>query len=416
LVVVKLAGTDVRGGLSRGLLIAIGLACSCGDATHTVGLTAAEQKQQPQAGNNSVAEAARGAAGVSGTPGPSVLPGDVGVADGGLGPTEMQPDPIAMIGQPAFSCGGTATPAVRRRLDLFLMVDINLFYVVGTLVTMPTDSTWVEIQRGLREYVDDPRAAGTGVGVGYFPAPVSVPGSGPVCDPDKYSMPAAEVKLLPENAAAIRRSIPLAPLGLGSPTLPALQGALNYARSRWRSWPYKQAVVLVTDKVADFACVTNPAAIVDAAREAAAIDPPIPTYVIALSATLDDVLLPFVRPEALDAVAAEGGTGAARQVDLEDRNSSLARTLHDIQVDAEPCQYEVSVAVRADPTGSALGTVAASGSPLPLPRLDSVADCGQGYYFDDPANPEWATLCADTCTALKASPRTVAWIDECQML
>ena len=50
-----------------------------------------------------------------------------------------------------------------------------------------------------------------------------------------------------------------------------------------------------------------------------------------------------------------------------------------------------------------------------LPRLASNKDCGQGYYFDDPDNPAWATLCKDTCSAVKAMNRSVVWIAECDV-
>jgi hypothetical protein len=43
-----------------------------------------------------------------------------------------------------------------------------------------------------------------------------------------------------------------------------------------------------------------------------------------------------------------------------------------------------------------------------------MAACGQGYYFDDPAAPEWATLCPQTCTAVKIGSRSVKWLTECE--
>jgi hypothetical protein len=223
------------------------------------------------------------------------------------------------------------------------------------------------------------------------------------------------VNPLPENAVAIKRSIP-APLSLGSPTLPALEGALKHARSRFMSWTYKQVVVLVTDRVSDFACFSNPNSIVDAAAASATHAQPVPTYVIALtSPELETVLSALIRGELLDEVAAAGGTGHAREVNLDESGASLAGALLTIQQEAEPCQYAVSEAVRADPTATTLGSIATGAKPIPLPRLAATAECGQGYYFDDPAAPEWATLCPDTCAALKASSRTVVWIDECDM-
>jgi hypothetical protein len=413
--VVDSAGTRMR--WPRAWLIAVGLACvcACGDATHTVGMLGADRA--PAAGGAGSAQAGRTGSGASSPSAGSVAPGDVGTPDGGSD-TGAPLDPIVMLGEPAFSCRGDATDALRRRLDLFLMVDTNLFDTVGTVISEGLNNAWLQLSRGIFEYVDDPRAAGTGVGIGYFPPAitVSIQPTSPACALDTYAKPAAEVSPLPENATAIKRSFPVLPLGLGSPTLPALQGAIKHARSRFNGTTYKQAVVLVTDRVSDFACFSEPNAIVDAAAASAIHELPVPTYVVALtSPQLENVLATFVRFEQLDEVATQGGTRIARVVNLDDRRDSLAETLYRIQADAEPCQYEVSAAVRDAPTATALGTVTAGTAPLPLPRLDSESECGQGYYFDDPADPAWATLCRDTCTALKASTRTVVWIDECDM-
>lgn len=397
-------------------LLAVAVLCACGDSTHTVGTLASSRAPLPAAG--SAAQAGRSGAGTSSTPaGSGAASGSVGQPDGGLD-AASPPDPIGMLGDAAFSCGGDATPAVRRRLDLFLMVDINLFTTIGTVITEGLNNAFLQAGRGVSEYVDDPRAAGTGVGIGYFPPPLALPGTSFQCDPETYAQPAAEIGLLPDNATRIKRSFPAVPLALGSPTLPALEGALLHARSRFQGLTYKQAVVLITDRVSDFSCLSSPGEIVDTASRFANGNPPIPTYVVALSSPrLESALSNLIRFEQLDAVAAEGNTSRAYAVDLDDQADSLVDVLLRIQADAEPCQYEVDSVVRADPQATALGTVGTGPgvAPIPLPRLGSEAECGAGYYFDDPDNPAWATLCRDTCTALKASVRSVVWIGECEV-
>jgi hypothetical protein len=406
--VVVLAGSRIR--QPREWLIAIALVCACGDSTHTVGALAAVRS--PGGGAGGGAQAGRNGNGASSsTDGSTSMPGDVGTpgSGGDAGPLD---DPILMVGDPAFSCRGEATAADRRPLDLLLLVDINLFDTVGT-VTEGLNAAWLQIARGISEYVDDPRAAGTGVGIEYFPPPITQPL--PACDVVTYSVPFVPVMPLPENAAEIKRTIP-APLGLGSPTLPALEGGLRYAKSQAEAIINKQAVVLVTDRVSDFSCFSNPAAIVDAADRGWTGRTPVATYVVALSSpVLEAVQSVLMRNERLDEVAAKGGTGRAREVDLDVSGVTLADTLYAIQREAEPCQYQANAAVKADPTATALGTVVVNGKPVPLPRLAAASECGHGYYFDDPAKPDWATLCKDTCTALKASARSVVWIDECDM-
>ena len=394
----------------RAGLIALGLMCACGDATHTVGALASANTQEPTAG--SAAQAGRGGGNMGTTAGTGTSPGMVGRNDAGLD-ASGSPDPMTMLGDAAFSCRGDASPAVRRRLDLLLMVDINLFSTLGTTLTAGINNAFLQTARGISSYVDDPRAAGTGVGIDYFPPPLALPGTPAQCDSDTYETPAAPIDLLPANAARIKASLP-APLTIGSPTEPALVGALSYASSRFQGLAFKQAVVLVTDRVSDFSCLSSPSAIIDAAEASARGNPPIPTYVIALgSPRLEGALSNFIRFEQLDAVAAGGGTGNAHAVDLDDAGDSLSETLHDIQLDAEPCQYEVGNEVRVDPSATALGTVTASGAPVPLPRVAANDECGQGYFFDNPDNPAWATLCKDTCSAVKAMDRGVVWIADC---
>lgn len=400
---------------------------ACGDATHTVGELAPARGRDnltanAMAGSNGggSANAGSGPYSPNGSAG-SALPGDVSSRPDGGAVNPFLPPLVPVLDQPDFSCRGGSTPATRRRLDLYLMIDTNLFYAVGTTITQPLNSAFTQIKIGLSEYVDSPEASGTGVGAGYFPAAVTVPGALPACDAGSYDSPVTPVELLPANAQKIKDGVP-APLGVGSPTLAALQGALAYEHSRAESWTYKQAIVLITDRIADFACLNDdPNAIVNAARSGATMAPGIPTYVIALSSPrLEDVLSKgllgaFVKFEGLDDVAAQGGTGAVRAVDLDDRNDSLSRALLDVQHDAEPCQYEVGPEVAANPTGIALGTVAAGTDPLPLPRVGAIGQCGMGYYLDDPAQPKWATLCKDTCTTVKAQKRTVVWIDDCDV-
>jgi hypothetical protein len=265
-------------------------------------------------------------------------------------------------------------------------------------------------------YVDDPRSAGTGVGIDYFPPPLALPGTPAQCEEDTYSTPAAAIDLLPGNADKIKASVP-APLTIGSPTAPALRGALTHARSRLNGLTYKQAVVLVTDRAADFSCLSSATEIIGAASNFANDELPVPTYVIALgSPRLESALSNFFRTEQLDSVAAAGGTSSAHAVNLDDASDSLSETLHEIQVDAEPCQYMVGNEVRVAPAATALGTRAPGGPPIPLPRVASNENCGQGgYFFDDPDDPEWATLCDETCDGVKSTGRSVVWIADCDV-
>lgn len=387
---------------------------------HTVGqledapqlITAPRAGQAPSGSSGGSGSAGGSAGSASGATG-SRAGASSGAA--GSGAIVSEPFDAAVITDPDVSCEGGAQDAVRERLDLYLIIDRNVTLAVP----------WAQITDGLARYVDDPEAAGTGVGVSYFPALDGAMQA--MCDADTYSTPDTAIELLPGNAAAIKRGVPV-PLAsfAGSPTSAALAGALELAASRRNGFTVPQAVVVVTDAVQDFVCFTEPRELESLAFDARNGPAAIPTYVVALTVPeLQNVLqlLGFAPLDNLDSVASSGGTGAARKVSLNlvsGISATIAGTLLSIQRDAEPCRYEVPAAVRealdagtSDLQTTRLGTVVGTDQPLALPQLGQATDCGQGYYLDDPAAPTWATLCPLTCTAVKSGNRRVQWLTEC---
>jgi hypothetical protein len=287
---------------------------------------------------------------------------------------------------------------------------------------------WTQITSGIARYADDPAAAGTGLGVGYFPpvsADTQAPGSPTVCDPGTYSQPETLVGLLPGNAAEVKRTIP-PPIAVlaGSPTKAALEGALGHAASRWNSFDFAQAVVLITDEVQDFTCFVEPRELEDVAATARALPAAVPTYVLAL--TVPEIqgflqLIGVAQLDNLDAVARSGGTNAAHEVSLNlvsGISATVADELLSIQRDAEPCRFEVPLGLRApasadDLDATVLGTAVGNAAATALRRVGNAAECGQGYYLDDLDAPKWATMCPATCSAAKVERRDVLWLAEC---
>ena len=394
-------------------------AYACSDAVHTVGQleTAPALGGPPRAGSSAGSNSGSSgdSGGLSGSGASSGGNSASASGNAGSGPPVLDAFDAAVITDPGISCEGGAEDAVRERLDLYLIIDRNVSLAVP----------WNRISDGLVSYVEHSEAAGTGVGVSYFPALDSA--MQPMCDADTYVTPDTPIELLPGNAAAIKAGRPSPLAGFtGSPTSAALEGALQLSASRRNGFQVPQAVVLMTDAVQDFVCFTEPReleTVAAAARNGAAA---IPTYVVALTVPeLQSVLelLGFVPLNNLDAVAASGGTSAAREVGLNLASpieETIASTLLSIQHDAEPCRYEVPAALgmaldagAADAPTTVLGTVVGADQPLALPHLGAESECGQGYYFDDPAAPQWATLCEQTCSAVKMGRRRVQWLTEC---
>jgi hypothetical protein len=284
--------------------------------------------------------------------------------------------------------------------------------LVDTNISLPLAGAWNNLRNDLSRYVDDRCAAGVGVGVRYF---------GIQCDPMTYATPNTPVAPLPENAAAIKKQMPLTAFTL-SPTLPALQGGLMYSRARANQYPdSKQIIVLLSDGFFEFSCL-GPDAISSLFTRGSGMvsSAGLPLYVLALDVPslagvpgLSAALNPTTRFAPLDAIAQGGGTGKARRIDLQAAPAEFAKAMVDIQHDAQPCDYLVPDSVRLDPGSMALAAPDAGGAEAPLRLFASVAECGTGYYFDDPNSPTWAMLCPSTCASLKTRCAEPAWVTGC---
>jgi hypothetical protein len=147
--------------------------------------------------------------------------------------------------------------------------------------------------------------------------------------------------------------------------------------------------------------------------------PDLPIYVLALDVPMmtnvSGVGAAFAaRFAPLDSIAQGGGTGKAHHINLESSAADFAKSMIDIQHLAQPCDYVVPDAVRADPASTALAAPDSSGAQAPMHQYDSAANCGNGYYFDDPNSPAWATLCPSTCGDLQKRCAEVAWVTGCR--
>lgn len=392
----------------RGLLAAclvLGL-LGCGDSPrHTVG------KLRGGSSNNVTREnppARAGAGADDGGPRPSGSAGNGSFVPTAGNASAGEGAPIAPPtgGISGSICFPATVPAERKRLDLYLMVDIN--------ITLPLSGAWSTLTGGLRQYVASERAEGTGVGIDFFG--VLPPVTNIDCSPDLYEMPTVGVSLLPGNASAIQTAVGRALPLPGSPLQPALEGALAYARSRagFYDEEAQQAVVLITDGFVDLNCGTDVREVSNVAAVEMRRSPPVPTYVVALDVpSLSGLFDPLVRFEPLEAIAREGGTGIVRRVNVEDRSEAIADTLIQVQQAAEPCDYFLPE--QASAAGSTLSLAvsadAASPEPKPLALLASENDCGDGYYMREDA-PQ-IRLCSATCDSVKARAQKLAWTIDC---
>lgn len=325
-------------------------------------------------------------------------------------------DAAIPIPDAAPQCAQSVAPTVRKRLDLYFLIDTNFF--------ASASENWQKVVQGIRGYSQRDESAGTGLGLRVIdpPPPQLLPlGQDPTCDPNTYSRVSAVIgpDPLPANVQEIADALSNVTASVTTPLDPALAGGIRLAASRKAAYPDReQAVVMISDAFFDFSCGSSVTDLVQTAEQGLSRNR-IRSYMVELVVEplgpfmpiLDG--LPVPTKIAFDPIAAAGGTQHARTLHMQDDSASdLADTLLEIQRDAEPCDYLLPDDMDWDDTLLAVDTGAGPG---PVPRLSSEAECGPigGAYLDSSTGTSWARACPASCAAIKATARPPVWIVGC---
>ncbi len=340
---------------------------------------------------------------------------------GGRGPAGDPPDldiPAGGVGEGSggegAGCDAQVREGQRGPVDMYFLVDSS--GSMGDEVS--GGSKWDVISNALIGFLEDPRSAGTGAGIGYFPVEtgsctsgqagcICIPfinlcfaTEGGACEPGDYATPAVQLAL-PAPTATIVDDIRAHEIGGGTPTRPALEGALEYLSAWATEHPERKPVlVLATDGEPEDCDQNTPQDVADVAASALNGPNQVRTFVIGVGSSLLNLNLV---PEA-------GGTGQAFLVDTGgDVAKEFADALDEIRGAAASCDFGIpdassgseaidpkKVNVSYIPSGSTTPTrvpQAAMGDP-------SNCDSDGGWYYDDPAAPTLIKLCEATCEAL----------------
>jgi hypothetical protein len=319
-----------------------------------------------------------------------------------------------MSGGTGQVCQAETHDGRRVPIDMYFLVDSS-----GSMAENVLSGTkWDVVSDALVSFLQDPRNADIGVGIGYFPQGAQTtctvgqpdclcipiinlcfPNFGGSCTVSDYSTPAVPLALPPAPAAVVT-DIGLRDLSGGTPTRPAVEGALVYLEQWAAQHPDRKALLVLATDGEPTGCDQNmPDDIAALAASALAGPHAIQTFVIGVGSSLTS----------LNAIALAGGSGQAFLVDTGgDVTTAFADALDAIRGVAASCEFLIP-AVGTDgesinPAKVNVRYAAAGGASTLVPQVagSDPANCGDraGWYYDDPSNPKTIMLCPASCQAL----------------
>lgn len=302
------------------------------------------------------------------------------------------------------SCAGASASAKLKKVKLFFAVDISKSQTDNIQSGLPGSPTrWAQVKDALTGFFQDPGSNDLAVWMRFWP--LNSPGACPAAYSAGCSSVAtngctvanADVPNL--NTVANENTLITAlngvtPLGQ-TPMYPALDGALKAATTfQQANADYTAAVVLVTDGNPT-QCTTSSAGM--SSLTASYFNGyGVRTYVIGIA----DVSQVFC-----ELVAGSGGGKSffiSAGVNVQVKNEMIS-ALGSIKQDFVSCSLALPNQDIFDPTKATFTYTPGVGAPINLMNVGNSGACGagNGWYYDNPADPTSITLCPATCTAVK---------------
>ncbi len=271
---------------------------------------------------------------------------------------------------------------------------------------------WDGTINAMTAFFQSPGAAGLGAALEFFPLPVGVTagdGCGDAsCVGGNCAIPPCANPMVPAGflTAAVGEPQELALVaglnsqapGGGTPTYPALAGALSWATTQQAADPDSNYIaVLITDGDAT-QCTTDTASL-SALAQNAFNNSGVRTYTIGMDGA---------NITALDSIAAAGGTTQAIVIQGTNQNNieaQLVSTFQGIASSNISCTFPLPSSGNFDPNNVTMVRTSSTNVQTTVPQVTNAAACvGDGWYFDDNLNPTAITLCTTSCTAVQTDP------------
>lgn len=270
---------------------------------------------------------------------------------------------------------------------------------------------WIPLTSGMKDFFADAYSSTVRASLQFFPeGDIPNPAdteADDIAQECNFAYATPKVPLTQASDPAIVSAIDATTPSGGTPTVPALTGAVTYAKQVAADRPTdKTAIVLVTDGMPGYytqgafqpGCTSNDVPTASSIAKSAHDDAKISTYVIGVGSRLDN----------LNEIAQAGGSGAAIMVDTSDPakvKSDLVAALDAIRKREVTCDFSVP----PPPAGQELDPMAVNvvlaGQDGQQRVLTYSKECAtaDGWRYDDPVKPTRILLCAAACDAARAS-------------
>jgi hypothetical protein len=291
------------------------------------------------------------------------------------------------------SSGGAACATATIAAEDVPVYLVFMFDRSGSMKYNPQpNNKWDACVSGLETFFADPNSKG------FFASMQVFPYTNSECSTQTYQTPIVAATALPDTNGAFSGALDShgPDPNYGTPTLPAIRGAIAYAQSLKAGFQKgeKIAVVLVTDGDPND-CNSSPN---NVGAEAAKTAKDLPVYVIGVGPDLGN----------LDTIANGGGTQNAILVDTSNPSqisTDFLNAVSQVKSAQLSCEYLLPPA----PKGQTLDTNAVNVQYTPGggqgQTLTYNKDCsgdGQGWHYDDPSQPQKIEMCPSSCDQVKA--------------
>ncbi len=318
-----------------------------------------------------------GASGGFGTSG-----GASGTSGGASGGTSGGAGTVGNV-DPSSACATSSAGADLDPVSLVFMIDRS-----GSMGGGAASVRWNPVVAGLEAFYADAGSKNIESSLAFFP--INDKDGKSVCTSASYQTQAVAMSPLPDDTS-FRNAFKATGPGGGTPTSPALTGAIEYAKTI-KAAGKKVAIVLATDGQPND-CSSTVSGVANVA--ASGVTAGIKTYVVGVGPDTGN----------LDQIATGGGTSKAIMIPTSDPaqvSTDLRKAVGVIAASLLGCQYNLP----APPSGQSLDVNSVNVNYTPgagtLSTLKYSADCSNagGWHYDNPAAPTKIVMCPSICDTL----------------